>query len=273
MTPCRIGLIAGNGRFPLLFSQAAKKKGCEVFAVAHYKETDPSLEKHVRAMDWVYLGQIGKLLKFLKKHHIDQVVMAGGICKTRILSDIRPDLKAITLLTKIRHTHDDNVLRAFADVLEKEGITVCHSTTFLPELLAPEGIWTQREPTESEMSDMILGWRIAKEIGRLDIGQCVVVANGSILAVEAIEGTDAAIRRGAGMAKDAVVVKVCKPTQDTRFDMPAVGEQTLRVMSEVGARVLLVEAKKAVVFDREKMIFLANQNHICIAAWKTLIEF
>jgi UDP-2,3-diacylglucosamine hydrolase len=266
-TAMRIGLIAGNGQFPIIFSKAAKAKGFSVFAIAHNNETNPGLKDHVDTIEWIHIGQIKRILKFFKKNHIRQTVLIGGITKTRMFSDVRPDTKAISLIGGMGHTHDDGILRRFARVLEKEGIEVQASTFLLPDLLAQSGCWTKRKPSRSEKKDIELGWKLAKEIGRLDIGQCVVVGGGSVLAVEAIDGTDATIKRGGRLGKNtAVVVKVCKPSQDVRFDIPAVGAQTIRTMQEVGASVLVIEAAKAVVFDREEMINLADEFGIAVVA-------
>ncbi|MBW1725138.1 MAG: UDP-2,3-diacylglucosamine diphosphatase LpxI [Deltaproteobacteria bacterium] len=263
----RIGLIAGNGQFPIIFSKAAKAKGFAVYAVAHNNETDPGLKDHVDGIEWIYIGQIKRIIKFFKKNHISQTVLIGGITKTRMFSDVWPDTKAISIIAGMRHTHDDGLLRRFARVLEKEGVEVKASTFLLPDLLAQPGCWTKRKPLRSEKKDIELGWKLAKEVGRLDIGQCVVVGGGSVLAVEAIDGTDATIRRGGRLGENtAVVVKVCKPSQDVRFDIPAVGAQTIRTMHEVGVAVLVVEAAKAVVFDREEMINLADEFGIAIVA-------
>jgi UDP-2,3-diacylglucosamine hydrolase len=264
----RIGLIAGSGQFPIIFSEKARLNGYDVYAAAYVKEADPKIKDHVNVIEWMHLGQVTKLIRFFKTHGIGQAVMMGGIQKTRIFKDIKPDFKAISMMIRMRHSHDDGVLRMFADVLEKEGITILESTFLVPELLAPEGCWTKKKPTRSQREDMAVGWQIAKEIGRLDIGQCVVVGGGSVLAVEAIDGTDATIRRGASLGKDAVVVKVCKPNQDFRFDIPATGAHTIEVMIEAGAGALLLEAGKAVVFDREKMISLADEKRITIVASK-----
>ena len=193
--------------------------------------------------------------------------MIGSVRKTRIFSDIRPDIKAISLIARLKNSHDDNLLRAFADLLEKEGISIRASTFLLPELIASEGCWTRRKPTRVERRDINLGWTVAKEIGRLDIGQCVVAGGGSVLAVEAIDGTDATIRRGGKLGRgEAVVVKVCKPNQDQRFDLPAVGAQTISTMIETDARALAIEAGKALVFDREEMIRLADRHKVAIVA-------
>lgn len=268
----RIGLIAGSGQFPIIFSDKARLKGYEVYAASYIKEADPLLKEHVDAIEWMHLGQVNKLIKFFRRNGIDRAVMMGGINKTRIFKDIKPDFKAISIMVGMKYSADDNVLRTFAAALEKEGIKILESTFLLPELLAPAGLWTKRHPNETERKDMEIGWKIAKEIGRLDIGQCVVTGGGCVLAVEAIDGTDATIRRGASLGKDAVVVKVCKPNQDFRFDIPATGVKTIETMAKGGAKALLLEAGKAVVFDREEMINSANEKGIVIEAWEKAPE-
>jgi len=263
----RIGLIAGSGQFPFLFARAARDHGYAVYAVAHLNETGEDLAGYVDSIKWVRLGQLNKMIKFLSGHGIRQAVMVGAIKKTRMFRDVRPDLKAIGVMVGMKDTHDDRVLRAFAAALEKEGICIRESTFLLPELLAPEGCWTNRKPTRSEKEDIVLGWKLAKAIGSLDIGQCVVVAGGSVLAVEAIDGTDATLKRGGALAGgEAVAVKVCKPEQDFRFDVPAIGVQTIDVMAAAGVKVLVVEAGKAVVFDRNAMIAAADEQDITIVA-------
>jgi DUF1009 family protein len=263
----RIGLIAGNGQFPIIFCKKAKEAGVEVYAAAYRQEADPAIEAHVDQVEWLYVGQVSRLIKYFKKNNVDQAVLLGGIKKTKIFKDLKPDIKAISLIAGLRNTHDDGILRAFADLLEKNGIVVQSSTFLLPDLLAPEGCWTERKPSHGEMAEIELGWKVAKEIGRLDIGQCVVVGGGSILAVEAVDGTDATIRRGAGLGHgNAVVVKVCKPIQDERFDVPAIGVDTIRTMAETGASVLAIEAGKAIVFDRGEMVRLADRHGITVVA-------
>jgi DUF1009 family protein len=267
-TDKRIGLIAGSGSFPLIFAAKAAQKGFAVFAVGYHHETDPDLAGHVAALEIIYIGQIKRLIRFFRKHRITEAVMVGAIQKPGAILDIRPDLKAISLIANMRdNTHDDRILRAFANVLEDEGIRIRTSTFLLPELLAEPGCWTRRKPTKPEQADMDLGWRMAKAIGSLDIGQCVVVSNGTVVAVEAIDGTDSTIRRGGALSRGhAVVVKVCKPIQDFRFDVPAVGAQTIRSMHAAGATVLVIEAGRSLVFDREEMIRLADQWGITIMA-------
>jgi hypothetical protein len=263
----RIGLIAGGGQFPVLFARAARTKGFEVWATALIGETDPALADEVARIQWVRLGQIGKMIRFFSQNTVSEAVMLGSVTKTKLFADVRPDLKAIALMARLRHTHDDGLLSAVAWQMEKEGIRIQPSTLLLPELLAPPGCWTRRRPNPAEMADMNLGWGVAKQIGHMDIGQCVVVGGGSVLAVEAIDGTDATILRGGTLGKgNAVVVKVCKPNQDLRFDMPAVGVQTIATMAACGATALMVEARKAVVFDRAEMVRLADERSISIVA-------
>ena len=263
----RIGLIAGSGQFPLLFARAAQQKGWEVYSAAYMKETDPELVRFSASVEWLYVGQIKKLISFFRRHHVCQAVMMGAIQKPRMFSNLRPDMKALALIAGMQHSHDDALLRRFADLLEKEGIKIMPSTLLLPDLLAPAGVWTRRRPSPAESRDIDIGWRIAKEIGRLDIGQCVVIKSGSILAVEAIDGTDSTIERGGRLgAGRAVVVKICKPHQDTRFDIPAVGLQTIEIMQSVQVKTLAVEAGKVVVFDRQEMIERADAYKMAIVA-------
>lgn len=266
----RIGLIAGSGPFPIIFSKKAAQKGFEVYAVGYHGETDLALSECVKTLEIIHIGQIKRLLKFFKANLILEAVMIGAIKKPNSIRDIHPDLKAIAMIAGMQHnTHDDRLLRAFAKVLEDEGIRVRPSTFLIPEFLAEEGCWTKRKPKKEEIPDIELGWKMAKEIGRLDIGQCVVTSNGTVTSVEAVDGTDSTIRRGGNLSKGhAVVVKVCKPTQDFRFDVPAVGTQTIRTMHESGATVLAIEAGKSLVYDKEEMTQLADQWNISIIALK-----
>ena len=191
----------------------------------------------------------------------------GNHTKRRMFEDIRPDLKGLAVISKLALFHDDGILRAVADELAREGIEIVSSTQYLPELVAPQGCLTKRNPNKSEKEDIDFGFRVAKELGRLDIGQCVVVKKKTILAVEAIEGTDAAIRRGGDLAREgAVVVKVSKPNQDLRFDVPAVGLGTVKTMGEVKAATLAVESGKTLLFDKDEMITYADKLHIAIVS-------
>ncbi len=266
--PGVIGLIAGHSQFPLLFARAARAQGYRVVAVAHKGETLPELEREVDQITWVQLGQLGKLIKALKQGGASQAVMCGGVTKTRMFKDVKPDLKALTLVGKLRHMSDDGILRTLAQVLADEGITILPSHELVPQLLAAPGCYTKRRPDEQEREDARVGWRVAGQLGQLDIGQAVVVAGRAVVAVEAIEGTDACIRRGGSLAAGrAVVVKRCKPTQDQRFDLPSVGAGTVLAMAESGCSCLIIEAGKTLVFDHEEMVDRAEAAGICVQAW------
>lgn len=260
-----IGLIAGGGQFPLLFAEAAKARGRRVMAICHQHETQPELECLAAASCWVKLGQLGRIIKFFHEHGVTETVFCGTITKTRIFRDILPDLKGLSLWNKIDSKLDDAILRAVAAALEEEGISVLASTCYLEHLLFPQGILGKRKPTAEQWLDIRFGWRIAREIGKLDIGQCVVVREGSVLAVEAIEGTDAAIRRGGELASSGiVVVKLKKPGQDFRFDLPATGARTIETLAAVKGAVLAVEAGQSLIFDREAMLTAANKAGIAV---------
>ena len=260
-----IGIIAGGGQFPLLFAQAARDSGRSVVAVGHLHETDAGLEGLADSFCWVKLGQLGKIISFLQRNGVRETAFLGTITKTKIFTNVWPDLKGLSLWNKIDIKHDDSILRALASSLEEEGIKVVESTLYLRQLLFPHGVLTKKKPTPTQMEDIRFGWRIGREIGRLDIGQCVVVRDCTVLAVEAIEGTDAAIKRGGALGRNkAVVVKVRKPGQDFRFDLPAIGPTTIASMLEVEASVLAVEAGQSLLFDSEEVIRLANKSGIVI---------
>lgn len=260
-----IGIIAGGGQFPLLFAESARKQGFKIFAAAHKSETDAALDGLVDSLQWVKLGQLGRIIDFFKANGVEKTVFTGSITKVNIFRDVRPDLKGLGLWNKIDIKQDDAILRAVADRLEEDGIKVVAATDFVPELLFPQGILTRKKPSKDQISDIAFGWKTARAIGSLDIGQCVVVRNQTVLAVEAIEGTDAAIIRGGSLGREkAVVVKLRKPNQDLRFDLPAVGGQTIQSMRDVKAGVLAVEAGYSLFFDRESVVRTANEAGIVI---------
>ncbi len=261
----RIGLIAGNGRFPLLFAQGARNRSVHVTAVAHVGETLPELGEVVDKIFWIRVGQLGKLIKIFKEEGVRDVVMAGGIKKTRLFTEAWPDFRSLTLLAKIKEKKDDALLRAVAEELEREGITVRESTLYLESMLVKKGPLTARHPTPREWEDIRFGWGLAREIGRLDIGQCLVIKDQVVLAVEAIEGTDETIERAGRLGREGtVVIKICKPNQDFRFDIPAVGLQTLQSMEKVGASVLALEVGRSILLDKEESLSLADRLGIAI---------
>jgi len=260
-----IGLIAGNGRFPLLFAENARRLGYRVSAVALQGEADPALEQIVDRMHWVALGQLGRLIKAFKRDGVRQAVMVGGVKKTHLFSDIKPDLRSLALLRRVTVPKDDMLLRAIAAELEDEGIRVRESTFGLEGLLVEKGTLTRRRPTRKEWRDIEFGWEMAEAVGRLDIGQCVVVKDRVVVAVEAVEGSDDAIRRGGELARTgAVVIKRFKPQQDRRFDLPAIGPGTIRTMVEGSAAALAIEAERAVFLDREEALAVADEAGIAI---------
>lgn len=260
-----IGLIAGGGQFPLLFVDAAQSRGKKVVAIGHHNESSPELENKADELCWIKLGQLGKIISFFHKHGVTEAVFAGTITKTRIFRDVLPDLKGISLWNKINIRQDDAILRAVAGALEDEGIQILASTCYLDHLFFPKGLLTRKKLSQDQLDDIRFGWKMAREIGRLDIGQCVVVKERSVIAVEAIEGTDAAIRRGGELARSgAVVVKLKKPGQDFRFDLPATGIETIKTLAGVKGSVLAVEAGQSLLFDKKEMIETANRMNITV---------
>ena len=255
----RIGLIAGNGRFPLVFAQNAARLGYTVSAVAHIGETLPELERYVERIHWIKIGQFNKLIRALKDDGVRQAVMLGGMKKTHVFTTVRPDFRALSLAGRLRHLKDDLILREVAAELETEGIRIRESTFGLEGMLVREGSLTRRSPNKKEWEDVRYGWEVAGEIGRLDIGQCVVVKDRVVVAVEAVEGTDEAIRRGGRLAGEGVVVvKRSKPQQDLRFDLPAVGPATMDALAAAKGTVLGLEAHRSVMLDQDDAIRLAD---------------
>jgi DUF1009 family protein len=263
----RVGLIAGNGRFPLIFARTARAEGVEVVAVAHEGETLPELNDAVDAVTWVKVGELGRIIRTFQDSGIDRAVMAGGIRKAALLEHFSPDERALRFLAGLGSFGDDVLLRGVAQELEGEGIRVVPSTLFLSTLLTPCGPLTRRTPDEAQWNDIRHGIAVAKAVGAWDIGQSVVVKSGIVLAVEAIEGTDATIERGG--RPGAVVVKVSKPQQDLRFDVPAVGPETVRVCLAAGVAVLALEGGKTLLLDKADMLREAERRDLCIVGVDT----
>ncbi|PID76398.1 MAG: hypothetical protein CSB24_06850 [Deltaproteobacteria bacterium] len=265
MDHSKIGIIAGGGQFPLLFIEAARQAGRQVFVAAHASETDPAVADAADGSCWIKLGQLGKIIKFFRKNQVEETVFLGTITKTRIFRDVLPDIKGLTLWNRIDTKQDDAILRAVAAALEREGVRVLESTLYLQHLLFPQGVLTRKKPSASQIKDIEFGWKNARIIGQMDIGQCVVVRDCSVMAVEAIEGTDAAIIRGGTLAGErAVVVKLKKPGQDFRFDLPATGLQTIESLKKVKGSVLAVEAGQSLIFDRQEMIRAADEAGLVV---------
>ena len=267
--PQNIGIIAGGGQFPLLFTQAAQEAGRKVMVIAHKGETDEAVIKAADDVCWVKLGQLGKIISWFNKKKVGETVFLGTITKTQIFKDVLPDLKGLSLWNKIDKKQDDAILRAVAGALEDEGIRVLESTIYLQHLLFPRGVLTKKKPTKAQHKDIEFGWEHARYIGAMDIGQCVVVRDATVAAVEALEGTDATIKRGGTLVKEhAVVVKVNKPGQDFRFDLPATGITTIKSLAEVDGAVLAVEAGQALLFDKEETIAAADEAGIVVVGVK-----
>lgn len=263
-----IGLIAGSGRLPLLLAQTLRREGGgPVYAVAHRQETDPLLADWVDGVCWVRLGQFKKAFDFLHGCGVGEVVMAGGIAKTRVWQ-IRPDAVALRLVARLRHFHDDHLLRAVANELETQGFLVRGVGEILPRLLAQAGRLAGPQPTERQWRDVVLGWRSAKALGALDIGQGVVVRDGTVIAVEAIEGTDAMLARAGALMSSGggVLVKVAKPQQDHRLDLPTVGPITLERLTQARLSVLALEADSTLVLDPGDFIPMADRLGIAVVA-------
>ena len=260
-----LGIIAGNGVYPLLVADAARKAGVKkIVAAAFTGETDPVLGQHIDVVEWMRVGQLGRLLKFLREQDIHHAIMAGQIAPKN-LYDLRPDLKAVMLLGKLKQRNAESIFAALADELAKIEVDLLPATTFLEQSIAKLGLIAGPKLSSREEYDVELGWNIAKEIARMDIGQTVIVKNGTIVAVEALEGTNETIRRGGALAREgAVMVKVAKPNQDMRFDVPIIGVETIRVATEAGLRVIAIEAGKTLFLQADAIANLAGAGSISI---------
>ncbi|HJT01160.1 MAG TPA: UDP-2,3-diacylglucosamine diphosphatase LpxI [Terriglobales bacterium] len=274
----RIGLIAGNGKFPMLVLDAARVRGAEVVVAAIKEETFPEIESHgAAAVYWMSLGELGRLIDTFKREGVRRAIMAGQVKHKQIFSSIRPDWRLAKLLLSLGTRNTDSLLGAVAKVLADEGITLEDSTSFLQPLLARAGVLTRRPPTEAEQKDIAYGRQVARHLAQFDIGQTVVVAEAACVAVEAMEGTDVTIERaGCIMAalegesstlrRHLTVVKVAKPNQDMRFDVPVVGVKTIEVMRQAVATCLVLDAGKCLLLDGDAITNAADAAGICIVA-------
>jgi UDP-2,3-diacylglucosamine hydrolase len=262
-----IGLIAGNGSFPILLAQEAKRRGDKIIAVALKEEADPSIEKHADEMTWLSIGQLGKIIAFLKDRGVTHAVMAGQVKHTQLFKNIIPDLRAAKLLTQMINKKAESVLSAVIQEFESEGIHFLPSTTYLEHWLCGPGRLTKRPLTASEEADIAFGVPLARAIAGQDIGQTIVVKDKTVIAVEAMEGTDACIRRAGEIAgPGCVVIKVARPRQDLRFDIPVVGSRTLESLAQAGAKVLALEAGKTLLLDKDTLFKEANAAQLTITS-------
>jgi len=275
----RLGLIAGNGSFPLLLLDAACAQGTQVVVAAIKEETSPLIENRgAESVHWLSLGELGKLIETFKKAGVSTAVMAGQVKHKQIFSSIRPDWRLAKVLFSLGTRNTDSLIGAVAKVLEDEGIHLISSTSYLEPLLARRGILTRRAPSEAEQKNIDYGRQVARHLAQYDIGQAVVIAEAACVAVEAMEGTDATIVRAGEIMKSAgdnadgalsralTVVKVAKPNQDMRFDVPVIGVKTLEIMQHAGATCLAVDAGKCLFLDGNKVIEAADRANIAIAA-------
>jgi len=263
--PDILGIIAGNGVYPRLLADAAQEAGVKkIIAAAFTGETDPALGQHIDLIEWMRVGQLNRLLKFFSQNKVHHAIMAGQIAPKNLF-DLRPDLKALLLLGKLKQRNAESIFTAIAGELAKVNVDLLPATTFLEDSLAAPGVIAGMKLSRNEEDDVDLGWRIAKEIARLDIGQTVLVRDGTVVAVESLEGTNDAIRRGGELARSgAVMVKVAKPSQDMRFDVPVIGLETIRIAAEARLRVIAVEAGKTLLLERDAIVDLANRSKISI---------
>ncbi|MEO8041306.1 MAG: UDP-2,3-diacylglucosamine diphosphatase LpxI [Acidobacteriota bacterium] len=261
----KFGLIAGNGQFPFLVVEGARKQGASLAVAAIKEETDKRIDEVADDVLWVEIGQLGKMISYFKKQGVTQAMMAGQVKHVQIFSGSLPDVRMLKMLWNLPKRNTDALIGAVADELASEGIELLDSTYFLQDHLAPKGVLTKREPTDIESGNIEYGLHIADEIARLDLGQTIVVRAKACVAIEAMEGTDATIRRAGEIANGKLtVVKVAKPDQDMRFDVPVIGVPTIETMIAAGATCLSIRAAKTLIFDREEMLALANKNKICV---------
>lgn len=266
--PVSLGLIAGNGNYPFATVRAARRAGVGRIVVAAFTgETNPALADEVDVIEWLRVGQLGRLIKFFAKAGVRDAIMAGQIAPKNLF-DLRPDLRALMLLGKLKLRHAESIFGAIGDELAKDGITLLPATRFLEDCLPPPGRVFGPEPSRRQLEDIAYGFRIAKEMSRLDIGQSVVVKHGTVLAVEAFEGTDECIKRGGSLGKGgATLAKVSKPGQDFRFDVPVVGPRTVENAAAAGLNVIVIEARRTLLLQPEEVRRLCEAHRLCLYAY------
>ncbi len=269
----KIGMIAGNGPFPLMFADRGRKLGHQIFSVCHTGETTKDIENYVEDHKWIRVGELGTIIDSFKSWNVKYACLAGGISRVKSFGDVALDVRGAMLILKLRSTKDDVIMRGIASELLNEGIEVIPCTVFMDEWLTPLGALTSRSPTKEQLNDIQVGVDAIVAMSSQDIGQLVVVREGVVVAVEAAEGTNQTILRGGSLGRNnVVVVKCAKPTQDMRFDVPTVGVNTLEVCHEAGAKVLALEAGRSIIIDINKVIEKANTLDISIIGIKPLVE-
>ena len=263
-----LGLLSGIGHLPVDVAQSAKAMGYRVVAIGVVPGVDPDLAASVDAYYDIHIGKLGKIINTLKKNQVTKVTMIGKVTKEILYSEgaIIPDFRAIKLLTSLPDRKDDTIMNAIVKELEEEKMAVMDQTLLIQPLLPAPGVLSKRKPTADELEDIEFGFQVAKEIGRLDIGQTVVVKNKAVMAVEAIEGTDACILRGGTLGKGVIVAKTAKPAQDNRFDMPSVGVRTIESMIAAGAAGIVMEAGRTLLVERERTLALADEHNMFVVA-------
>ena len=262
-----VGMIAGNGIYPETFARAARAAGvAKIVVAAFHDETEPHVKELVDAVDWFRVGQLGKMIKFFKEQGVEKAVMVGQIAPKNLF-DLRPDLKTLKMLGRVKERNAESLFGAIGEELAKDGIELISATTYLDDLLPEPGHVCGPELSERQEEDAAFGFRIAKETSRLDIGQTVVVKKGTVLAVEAFEGTNEAIKRGGNLGKgEAMMVKVSKPNQDFRFDVPVVGPATIEIATEAGVNAIIVEADCTLLLGKEEVVRLCDQHGVTVMA-------
>ncbi len=261
-----IGIIAGSGQFPRLVAENAKKAGFAVVICGFEGYSDPALVDIADSFTMVHLGQFNKAIAFFRSHNVQTLCMAGSIDKPSALN-FRPDTRAMRILFSLRNKGDDALLKAIIQDLENEGFQIVAPSSFIDTLHAPHGVLTKTQPSQQLLDDLAFGWPVAESFGFFDIGQCIVVREKIVVAVECLEGTDATLRRGASLTgKGCVAIKRAKPGQEERADLPSVGLETVRILIDNQYLGLVVEAEKSLFFDREQAIELADAHGLCIIA-------
>jgi UDP-2,3-diacylglucosamine hydrolase len=265
----KYGLIAGNGRFPFLVLEGARARGFEMVVAAIKEETAPEIEREAARVEWMGVGQLGRLVRFFKREQVTHAIMAGQVKHHQIFRlNALPDLRMVRMLARLSTKNTDSLIGAVADELAREGITLVDSTTFLGQFLAREGVLGGRAPGKDERADIEYGLEVAREIARLDLGQTIAVKDRAVVAIEAMEGTDAVIIRAGEITRGRpfVVIKVAKPDQDMRFDVPVIGVPTIETMKGAGATAIHITAGKTLLFDKDDLIALADKYHISVIA-------